>query len=450
MKDKKYLFVEMPIPKAVATLSIPMVISSLVMVIYNLADTYFVGMLNNSIETAAVTLAAPVLLSFSAITNLFGVGCSSLMSRALGMQEYKMVKQTSVFGIYCCILFASILSLSSTVFRTPLLHLLGAQADTISSTEEYMFWTVSCGAVPAILNVVMANMVRSEGSAFHASIGTMSGCLLNIVLDPLFILPWGLNMKAAGAGCATFISNCVACLYFFFLIYKKRKSTFVCVKPSLFTLNGQIIREVCKVGIPAMIQNLLNVTGMTILNNFTAEFGAEAVSAMGITHKINMIPMYIAMGTGQGIMPLVGYNYASKNAKRMKSAILFTAKLEVGFILIVTAFYFFQSDFIISIFMKDPTIVMYGARLLKGFCLGLVFLSIDFLGVGIFQAVGMGKESFIFALMRKVVLEIPAIIVLNKIWPLYGLAYSQLIAEFFLAIAAIYVLRKLFRKVDAA
>ncbi|MCF0105482.1 MAG: polysaccharide biosynthesis C-terminal domain-containing protein, partial [Holdemanella sp.] len=337
MKDesKIYLFEEMPIFKAVATLAIPTVIGSLVMVLYNLADTYFVGMINDPIETAAVTLAAPVLLAFNAVNNLFGVGCSSLMSRCLGLKDYKMVKQTSVFGIYGCIFSAGLFSLACTLFSGPLLDLLGAKENTIMATQQYMFWTVTCGAIPSILNVVLSNMVRSEGSAFHASIGTMAGCILNMILDPIFILPFGLNMKAAGAGCATFISNCIACLYFFIVIYRNRKTTYVCVNPSMFTFNPKIIKEVCKVGVPAMVQNLLNVTGMTILNNFTAVYGAEAVSAMGITHKINMIPMYITMGTGQGIMPLIGYNYAAKNAKRMKDAILFTAKFSIGFILVV-------------------------------------------------------------------------------------------------------------------
>lgn len=162
-----------------------------------------------------------------------------------------------------------------------------------------------------ILNVVMAYLVRSEGASLHASIGTMSGCLLNILLDPIFILPWGLNMGVAGAGLATFLSNCAACLYFFVLLFIKRRNTYVCVRPSMFRMNKAIIVGVCGVGIPAAIQNLLNVTGMTVLNNFTSSYGSDAVAAMGIAQKINMVPLYIALGLSQGIMPLISYNYAS-------------------------------------------------------------------------------------------------------------------------------------------
>ena len=197
----------MPISNAVAKLSIPMVISSLVTVIYNLADTYFVGMLNNPIQNAAVTLVYPVMLAFNTVNNLFGVGTSSMMSRKLGAGEHEKVKIASSFGFWGAVLCSSLLALICTLFKSPLLHLLGANTDTIKATSDYMFWTVNCGAVPAILNVVIGCMVRSEGAALHASIGTMSGCILHIILDPIFILPQFLNMGAAGAGLATFISN---------------------------------------------------------------------------------------------------------------------------------------------------------------------------------------------------------------------------------------------------
>ena len=226
-QNKTELFENTPIPKAVMKLAIPTVISSLVMVIYNLADTYFVGMLNDPIQNAAVTLAAPVLLAFNAVNNLFGVGSSSMMSRALGRKDYDTVYKSSAFGFYCALICGILFSVLYTVFSAPLLVLLGANAETVGATGEYLKWTVTCGAAPAILNVVLAYLVRSEGSSLHASVGTMSGCLLNILLDPFFILPWGLNLGAAGAGCATFISNCVACIYFFVLLFVKRGRTYV-------------------------------------------------------------------------------------------------------------------------------------------------------------------------------------------------------------------------------
>ena len=446
--QKTELFESMPIPRAVMKLAIHTVLSSLVMVLYNLADTYFVGMLNNAVENAAVTLAAPLLLAFNAVNNLFGVGSSSMMSRSLGKKDYETVYRSAAYGFYCSIFTGLLFSIAYTVFQVPLLNLLGATEETLGATIGYARWTVTFGAVPAILNVVLAYLVRAEGAAMHASIGTMSGCFLNILLDPIFILPWGLNMGAEGAGLATFLSNCVACLYFFVLLYVKRGRTYVCVNPKMFSFKRHIVVGVCAVGIPASIQNLLNVTGMSVLNNFTSAFGSNAVAAMGIAQKINSVTVQIALGLSQGIMPLISYNYASGNIKRMKKTFFFTARIALVFLVLMEIAYYAGARTWVGLFMQDQQIVDYGARFLQGFCLGMPFLAIDFLAVGVFQACGLGKNAFLFAILRKVVLEIPALFILNALFPLYGLAYAQFAAELVLAIAAVIVLARLFRRLE--
>ena len=446
--SKTELFESMPIPKAVVTLSVPSVISSLVMVIYSLADTFFVGMMNDPVQNAAVTLAAPLLLAFNAVNNLFGIGSSSMMSRALGRKDYDTVYRSSAFGFYASLICSLLFSLLYGVLQSPILVMLGANAETMQATANYLFWTVLLGSAPSILNVVLAYLVRAEGSSLHASIGTMCGCLLNIMLDPIFILPWGLNLGAAGAGCATCLSNTVACLYFFVLLFVKRGKTYVCIKPSMFRPSKQIVKGVCGVGIPASIQNLLNVTGMTILNNFTSAYGSDPVAAMGIAQRVNIVPFQIAMGFSQGIMPLISYNYTSGNIKRMKKTFMFTAKISLGFILAVMLTFVFAAEPIISMFMKNESIVAYGAAFQRGFCFALPFLCIDFLALGVFQSCGMGMKSFIFAVVRKIVLEIPALFVLNWLFPLYGLAYAQFVAELILGTIAVVVLVKMFRRLE--
>lgn len=449
IEDKKlYMFRAMSIPKAVAKLSVPMIISSLVMVIYNMADTYFVGLLNDPIQNAAVTLAAPVLLAFNAVNNLFGVGCSSMMSRALGREDYDTVKKSSAFGFYSAILFGILFSLICTVFKEPLLRILGASSETAGKTAEYLFWTVTLGAIPSILNVVIAQMVRAEGASLHASLGTMSGCLINTILDPVFILPWGLNMGAAGAGMATMLANVCACIYFMILLYCKRKKTLVCVNPRQYVFKKAIVFGVCAVGIPASIQNLLNVVGSTFLNNMVAKYGADAVAAMGITQKINAVPWYVFLGISQGVMPLVGYNYASGNIERMKKAIFFSMKISLVFLAIVTFGYYIWAGNLIALFMSNDVIISYGTRFLRGFCLGLPFVCLDFLSVGVFQATGMGRYALLFAIIRKVILEIPAIFLMDRWFPLYGLAYTQFLAEFGVAVVAIGVLMNLMKKIE--
>ena len=450
INSKTELFESKPIPSAVAELSIPVVVSSLVMVVYNLADTFFVGMLGDPVQNAAVTLVYPVMLAFNAVNNLFGVGTSSVMSRSLGRGDHEKVRTSSAFGFYGAVFSGLLFALLCTLFRGPLLHLLGTSDATWQATADYMFWTVTCGAMPAILNVVQAQMVRSEGASLHASIGTMSGCLLNIVLDPIFILPWGLNMGAAGAGLATFLSNCVACLYFFVLSRIKRGKTFVCMDiRRLKRLSRDVVMGIFGVGIPASIQNLLNVLGSTILNNFTAVYGAAAVAAMGVAQKLNMIPMQIALGFSQGIMPLVSYNYASGNRKRMKGSILFAMAVILPAMAAVSAGYFLGAPGLIRLFMDNGQIVDYGSSFLRIMCLGTPFLCTDFMAVGVFQALGLGRNALVFALLRKIVLEIPLLILMNAVYPLYGLPYAQFITEVVLAAAALLMLRRIFRQGEA-
>lgn len=447
--DKTLLFESMPVPKAVAKLALPTVIGSLVVILYSLADTFFVGMLNDTVQTGAVTLAAPVLLAFNAVNNLFGVGSSSMMSRALGVKDLETVKKSSAFGFWCALAGGLLISLLCLCFFAPLLDLLGADNITRDATRNYMLWAVICGAVPSILNVVMSNLVRAEGGAMHAGIGMMSGCLLNILLDPFFILPGFLNMGAAGAGLATLISNCCACLYYFVLLYVRRGKTSVCIDPRYFTLEKRVVKGVCAVGVPAAIQNLLNVTGMTVLNNFAAA-NTAAVSAIGIAHKLTMIPMYIAMGTSQGVMPLVGYNYASGNGRRMKDAILFTAKITGVFMLAMMVLYILLAGPMIGAFMQDAEVIRFGTGYIVGMSVAQPLLGMDFLAVGVFQACGMGRRSLLFAVLRKVVLEIPALIVLNAIWPLTGLGWAQAFAEAVLAVAAVLMLKRIFDRTPDA
>ena len=196
-------------------------------------------------------------------------------------------------------------------------------------------------------------------------------------------------------------------------------------------------------GIPAAIQNLLNVTGMTVLNNFTSSFGADAVAAMGIAQKINMVPMNVAFGFSQGIMPLISYNYASGNRKRMRQAIFFSARNTVSALAAIALCYYLWAGNWIRLFIQNESIVAYGTSFLRGLCIALPFLCMDFLAVGVFQAVGMGKKAFFFAILRKIIMEIPAIFILNMLFPLYGLAYAQVVTEVILAVTAVLVLKRM-------
>lgn len=443
---RKELFETMPVPKAVAQMCIPSIIGSLVMMLYSMADTYFVGALNSSIESSAVTLASPVLLAFNAINNLFGVGTGSYMSRCLGVKDYDSTRRASAFGIYWAFISGLAFSGIFLAFRPFFLRVLGATSETFDATSEYIFWTVICGAVPSILNVILGYLVRAEGAAMHATIGTMSGCILNVILDPFFILPRFLGMGAAGAGLATFISNTVAVLYFLILIAVKKNKTFVSFRWKDFKRQKGLAKPIFAVGVPAAIQNLLNVTGQTVLNNFASGYGPAVVSAVGISHKIIMIPLMMSMGVSNGITPLISYNYSSGNRRRMKDVFSFTLKISMGIALVMMVLTFIFPGQLMEFFIKDGDIVNYGAIFLRIAAITIPCMAMDFIAVGVFQACGMGRKSLVFAILRKIVLEIPALFIWNRLFPINGLAAAQPTSEFILAIAAIIVLRKIFRE----
>lgn len=448
--DKTLLFEKMPIPKAVASLALPTVMSSLVMIIYNLADTYFIGMLDNPVQNAAVTISAPILLAFNAVNNLFGVGGSSMMSRALGRKDHDTVRKSSAFSFYGALISSVFFSLVFILFGKGILTVLGADGETLEATMTYVKWTVIFGAVPSILQTTMAYLVRSEGYSAFASIGTISGCLLNIILDPLLALPGiGLGMEVEGVALATFISNCVSCTYFLVLInFILKKKTSISISIRDFKVKKHIATGIFTVGFSACIQNLLNVVGMTILTNSVSEFGTTAIAAMGIVQKITQVPLFVFLGVSQGIAPLIAYNYASKNYKRMKGTVVFTGMLITSLSLVAVLGFQLGGQSLITLFMKNQQVVECGTGLIRGFSSALPFLCLDFLAVGVFQSLGNGKNAMIFAVTRKVILEIPALIILNKLFPLYGLAWAQCVAEVVLAIVAVVILRNIFKKLD--
>lgn len=447
VNTKEELFETMPVTKAVFTLTIPMIISSIISIVYNLSDTFFVGYLNDPVQNAAVTLVAPAVTLFYAVTNLFGVGASSLMSRKLGIKDYDGVRKTSATGLYLglsCALFFSIIALT---LNGPILKILGTDSDTFNVTGQYLFWTVGLGSVPAIMNILFSFILRAEGRAFHASIGAISGCVLNIILDPFFILPFGLNMGAAGAGMATFISNCFALGYFLVLLTVLKGKTFVSLNPRNFTLDKVILKDIFVVGFPGVVQNNLNVISMTVSNNLAAGFGTIAVASMGIVGKLNQLPIQVIFGFSQGVMPLIGYNYASRNTQRVKETIRKIFQITLGTLFVILIVNFTFSSHLVRFFMDNEEVVEIGSFFLKGTGASLLFLCVDFVVVGISQAFGMGKYAFVFSIVRKAVLEIPFIFLFSRLFGLYGMAFSNCCAEVIMSIIALFVLKKLMKKI---
>lgn len=444
--NKEELFERMPVTKAIFTLTIPMIITSIISIIYNLSDTYFVGILNNPVQNAAVTLVAPAMTLFYAVTNLFGIGGSSLMSRKLGVKDYENVKKASATAIYFGFFFSALLSAITLIFSKQMLEILGTSDETYEITRQYLFWTVGVGAVPGIMNLLLSFLLRAEGRALQASIGAISGCVLNIILDPIFILPFGLNMGAAGAGFATFISNCCAFLYFLILMLRLKGKTYVSLNPKHFSLSSEILKNIFVVGIPGVFQNLLNVVSMTILNNLAVGFGTDAVASIGIVNKLNQLPIQVIFGFSQGVMPLIGYNYASKDYSRMKNIIKKVFTITLSTLAVIVCINFFAGKTLVRFFMDNDSIVNIGSRFLKMSAIGLPFMCVDFIVVGISQSFGIGKYALIFSFIRKAGLEIPLVFIFSSCFGLDGLSYNMFVGEIIMAILAVFVLRNLLTK----
>ena len=404
-QKKTQLFEQTPIPSAVMKLAVPTILSSLVMVIYNLADTYFVGMLNDSVENAAVTLAAPVLLAFNAVNNLFGVGSSSMMSRALGRKDYEVVSKSSAFGFYCSVISGILFSVLFTVFSDPFLVLLGASPETAGATAAYLKWTVTFGATPAILNVVMAYLVRSEGSAMHASIGTMSGCLMNIVLDLWFVL--GFHWGVAGAAFATVLSQYVSGIGL--AVYTYWKTPEFRIQPRYLKPKPAMLKEIGQFSFLTSVQQSVMNLGILMVQGLVNSFGTVIMAGFAAAVKIDSFAYMPAQEFGNAFSTFVAQNYGAGKSGRIREGIKKAVLMSVGFCLVISLLVFIFARPLMTIFV-DPSeteILAAGVEYLRiegAFYCGIGCL---FLLYGLYRAIkrpGMSVVLTIFSLGTRVVL----------------------------------------------
>lgn len=438
------LFETMPVPRAVAKMCLPGIFSTIVNTLYTLADTYFVAMLNDPIQTAAIAIAASALYINMAISSWFGTGGSSYMSREMGKGNIAMVRKVTVSVIWRSVIIGGLVSVLYGVMQNPVIRILGSDAGNAGAVSQYLFWTLLCGAIPSILNVVMANLVTAEGFATFASIGTISGCILNMILDPFFVLPRFLGMGAAGAGLATFLSNCVAVLYFVVLIGMRRGKTNIVLNPAKFRPDMEILKNVSTIGIPAALQAFTYIVNSTVRNNILGAYGSVVISAYGISYRIAMVPTTISLGTALGILPLLGYNYSQRNKKRMQEILGFVMKIGLLFSVLVAVLLFAFPDKLMYLFMKDPEVIRIGAKYLRIAFPTVVVMFISGIIVAVFQACGKGKNVLAIVLARKFALEIPCMFLLDHIFSMYGMAFGEPIAETVIIIFGSIAIKRLF------
>lgn len=424
---RKDLFEKMPVPKAVLKLAIPTVLAQLVTVVYNLADTLFIGMLNNANMVAAVSLSVSVFMVLVSLANLFGVGGSSVISRSLGVDDVKRASATTTFCIYASIVVTLCISIICLIVVNPLSILLGASVNTLQYTVDYLFWTVVIGGVPMVLCNVISHVVRAEGNAFIAGLGTSIGGVINIILDPIFILV--LDMGVTGVAVATMISNVCGVLFFVIYLIIKRNSTIVSLVPTRLKECKKLIIPVLSIGGPAAINSLLVGVSVAFMTKLASFYGDVPLAAIGIVKKIDMLPWSVMFGLTHGILPLIGYNFAAKNFKRMKSIIKFALCISIVLNVVFIVLFETLAPQIVTIFIKDAEVIAYGADFLRIICTCVPFMSIGFLFCATFQAMGKPYHSLVLSVCRQGVIFIPVLFLMNYLCGLTGIVWTQTIAD---------------------
>lgn len=433
-EKREKIFASYPIPKAVAALAVPSVLSSIVNVIYNMADTYFVSLMKDTEATAAVSLTMPVFLFFVAFGNIFGVGGSAYISRSMGEGRKDRVKKISSFAIFSSILSGAVLLALILIFIKPLITALGS---TGAETTEYAYGYlkyIAIGGPMIVTSITASNLVRGEGGAKESMIGMMIGTVTNIILDPIMILT--MNMGVAGAAIATVIGNIASVIYY--TVYLMKGNSILSCNPKRFAVNDGIFKNVVSIGIPAAINNILMSLSNIILNNFMKDYGEAAVAALGIAMKVNMLIAFVQMGTGMGIQPLIGYSYGAKNIKRLKGVIKFTILCTVIFGSVLTLLYFLFTKNIINIFNgeHDPAVTEYGISILRALILSGPFIGIMFTFNFAFQGMGKPLPTLILSLGRQGLIFLPLLIVMNKYVGFDGIVYAQPTADLFCVVLA--------------
>lgn len=448
---KTELFETAPIRRAVLSQIIPAIASQMITLIYNLADTYFVGLLNDPVETAAVTIAAPSFLMVTALSNLFGVGGASAIARALGKKQPEKAREISALAVWCGVAVSLLFSSLFALLAAPILTLCGAGADTLDAAMGYARWVVIFGGPFTLLNTLLANLVRSEGSAGLASLGVSLGGLLNIALDPLFVLPQFLGLQAAGAGLATAISNGAAVLFFLVCLGSRRKTTVLSLRPGLLRRGREHLGTILSVGFPSAIQYALTVVAVAAQARFVAGHHiTEAVAALGIIKKLDQLPLYFSIGVANGLLPLLAYTHSAGLIRRRRQAFRLGTAISLGFSLLCLVLYEALAPQLVGLFIENETTVAYGAVFLRIMVTAMPMMAVCYPMIIQFQAMMKVRESLICSILRKGVLDIPLLFLMDALLPLYGCMWVQPMVDTTSLVVALLLYRRIQRSESRA
>ena len=443
LQNRTEIFENTPIKKAVLLQIVPAIASQMIALLYNLADTYFVGLINDPVQTAAITVVSPCFVMLTAISNLFGVGGASAIARALGKKEPDRARQIASVSFWGGLVMGILFALLFWLLERPILTLCGAREETFAVVMAYAKWVVVIGGPWTVLNTLLANLVRAEGSARRAFVGVSLGGVLNIALDPLFVLPRFLGWGAAGAGIATAISNMAATVYFLCGIFRRRQDTVLSIAPGHLRHTRAHLGGILVIGFPSALQYALTVVAVAAQAKFVSAYPTEAVAALGIVKKIDQLPLYFSIGVANGLLPLLAYNHAAGNTARRSQAFRFGTLTAVSFSLCCLILFELFAEPLVGLFIKNPQTVAYGASFLRLMVTAMPMMSVCYPMIVQFQAMGKAGESLICSVLRKGVLDIPLLFIMDALLPLYGCMLVQPAVDSISLIVALLLYRRI-------
>ncbi len=435
------MFAEGPVSSAVLKNCLPSIAAMVMVLVYNLADTLFIGQTHNDYMVAAVSLATPVYLIFMALGTIFGMGGTSLISRSLGAGKTEYAKKISAFCMWSCVAVGALCSVFMWLFMDKLVIWLGASRETAGYTKIYLN-IVTIGGIFSLISTCYSNVIRAEGRSNTAMAGTIIGNLLNVILDPIMIsgLGWGI----AGAAIATVIGNAVSALFYIGYFLSGRSCLSIGLKS--FSVKDGIPGGVLSVGIPAALGSLLMSVSSIITNALMAQYGDLSVAAYGVASKVIMITSLAAIGIGQGVQPLFGYCYGARNRKRFISALRFSAFFGLGLCAVMTGLCYIFAPWIVSLFLTDKGALSNGvlfARVMMstGWLFGLFYVLINAL-----QGMGAAMPSLIVSISRQGLIYIPAVFLMKALVGINGLVWAQPAADLSSLILVIFFLARELKK----
>ncbi len=429
-EDNTLLFESMPVGRAVRTMAIPTVVSQLIVLIYNMADTFFIGRTNNPLMVAGVSLILPIFNITTSISGLAGVGGGALISRLLGQKRSEEARRVYSFAVYLGVLAAGLLSLGVLACMRPLMALLGAGADTYGYASAYCFFVIVCGGIPTVLSNTLAHLLRSVGESKKAGFGITMGGIVNILLDPLFmfvLLPPG--MEAVGAGAATCLSNCIACGYFILTLRRMEDGAVLRLLPPGKLPEKKSVLGLFGVGVPSSLATLLFDLDYMVVDRLMSGYSDLALAAVGIVLKVERLPLNVGIGICQGMMPIIAYNYSAGNMPRMRAVKRYSLVLGLVCAAVSVALYEIFAGPIIGIFIRDGETVALGTAFLRIRVLATPLMFLSFFHVYLFNGFGEGRYALLLGVARWAVFNIPMLFLLDRLVGMYGVVWAQSAAD---------------------